>query len=236
MKKRISNSAWLAGLLAASVLSGSTTFAADDAPPPTQPAQPAVPDSNAPAAGRGNRTRGANAEIGNVQGGRARNFNFGGLNLDEKQNELLRAAMQADNDEVRQLTEKLQAAQKELVKTIIADKYDEKIVREKADAVAKIQTDITVLRAKAFATVSPTLKPEQRDQIENSRGAVGFITGTAIGFGGGNAGPGRPEFQPQDGQGPRERAERAPRRNDNNGGDPGQNRRRGGNNPGAPGQ
>ena len=216
------------------MLNGSPTFAADEtAPPPAQP-QPASPSANAPGDGRGNRTRGENLQRGNVAGGR--NFNLGGLNLDEKQNALLREAMQADSDELRKLAEKLQAAQKDLVKAIVAEKYDEKVVREKADAVAKIQTEITVLRAKAFATVSPTLKPEQREQIENSRGAVGFITGTAIGFGGGNAGPGGPGFQLQDGLRPPDRADRMDRRNNNNGGDPNQFRRRGGNGPGTSGQ
>ncbi len=223
----------IALLAASALLTAPRLFAADEATPlPASPAQPAAPGANAPAGGRGNRAQGDNPQRGNIQGGRGnmgggRNFNFGGLNLDEKQNELLREAMRADSDELRKLAEKLQAAQKELVKTIVAEKYDEKIVREKAEAVTKIQTEITVLRAKSLATVSPTLKPEQREQIENSRAAVGFITGTAIGFGG--AGP-------QEGMRPQDRADRSDRRiNNNNGGDPNQSRRRG-NGPGAPGQ
>jgi Spy/CpxP family protein refolding chaperone len=262
MNKRILHFARFAGMLAASVLlNGFAALAADDAtPPPAQPAQPAQPDANAPGGGRGNRGnrgggggnfQGGNAQGGNFQGGRGnfggggggaaggRNFGgFGGLNLDDKQNELLREAMQADSDELRKLTEKLQAAQKELLKAVIAEKYDEPAVRGKAEAVAKIQTEITMLRAKAFATVSPTLKAEQREQLEGSRVAISFISGTAIGFGGGNAGfggnggPGGPGFQPQDPQ-----QDRAFRRNNNNGGgDPTQTRRRGGGGPPGPGQ
>jgi Spy/CpxP family protein refolding chaperone len=232
MTKRISRILCLGSVFAAvATAPGFVTFAADDAAPPAAPTQP---DANVPG---GNRTRfrgnppDANAPGGNLQGGRGgRNFGaLGGLNLDQKQNELLREATQAESDELRKLNEKLQTAQKDLVRVVIAEKYDEKAVREKADDVAKIQSDITVLRAKAFATVAPTLKPEQREQIESSRAASGFITGAGFMFGGG--GPGGPGFQPQDGL-PQDRAFR---RNNNNGGDPTQGRRRGGP-PAAPGQ
>jgi Spy/CpxP family protein refolding chaperone len=209
------------------MLQNVATFAADT--PNAQPAQPTPPaqstqaDPNA-GGGRGNRFRGnavdANA-TGNVQGGRGgRNFGgFGGLNLDQKQNELLREAMQAESDDLRKLNDKLQVAQKELTQAVIAEKYDEKSVREKAEAVAKIQAEITILRAKAFAAIAPTLKPEQREQIENSRAAIGFISGGGFMFGGG--GPGGPGFQPQDGNPP----DRTLRRNNS---DPTQFRRRGG--------
>ena len=89
------------------------------------------------------------------------------MQLDDKQRELLRDAMQKNTDEVRALDEKLRAAQKEVVKATLAEKFEEKVVREKLDAVAKIQTDISMLRAKAFSPIAPTLKPEQREQLEN---------------------------------------------------------------------
>ena len=156
-------------------------------PPSTQP-DTNSPDANAGARpGRGNRgPAGGNFQGGNFQnGGR----NFGGWGLDEKQTELLREAMQADGEEIRKLDEKLRAAQKELVQAVIAEKYDEKTVREKAEAVAKIQTEITMLRAKQVATVAPTLKPEQREQWENSQIAVGLLMrGSGFGGGGGLAG------------------------------------------------
>jgi Spy/CpxP family protein refolding chaperone len=110
------------------------------------------------------------------------------MNLDDKQREVLREAMQKDQDQIRTLDEKLRAAQKELVHATLAEKYDEKAVREKAEAVSKIQTDITVLRAKAFSSVAPTLKPEQREQMENSPIAAAMLGGR---FGGGmGGGPG----------------------------------------------
>jgi Spy/CpxP family protein refolding chaperone len=251
MNQWISHFARRSGAVAiAAMLSAAMLFAADEptpAPPPAQTPQAPQPETG----GRGGRSgrgfggaaaQGGNVQGGNVPGGGRGNFgggnfggggrgSFGGLNLDEKQNELLREAMQADSDELRKLYEKLQAAQKELVKAVVAEKYDDKGVREKADAVSKIQTEITVLRAKAFASVSPTLKPEQREQIENNRGTSSFITGTAAIFGQGSfAGPGGtpPDQLTQD---------RNLRRGGGNipGGEPGQNRRRAGG-PGGPGQ
>src|SRR5882724_7872257 len=85
----------------------------------------------------------------------------------------------------------MRVAQKELLKATIAEKFDENAVKEKADAVAKVQAQQMFLRAKAFATVAPTLKPEQRDQLENSRfGAAMLMGGGFGGPGGGFGGPG----------------------------------------------
>lgn len=121
----------------------------------------------------------------------------GGGMLDEKQRELLRDAMQKNRDEMQKLDEKLRNAQKDLVSAAIAEKYDEKTVREKAEAVSKIQTDMMVLRVKGFSSVAPTLKPEQREQLENSRMGTMMVLGGGFGggMGGGFGGPGGPGGQ-----------------------------------------
>jgi Spy/CpxP family protein refolding chaperone len=196
-------SAWLNAVI---VLAADTP--ADPAIPKAVPAAPAptpAPADNAASGGRQGRRGNLNpgnpnpgglgGPGGNFQGGRGNNNNFGGggpgggggFNLDDKQRELFREATQNESDELRKLNDKLQAAQKELVQSVVAEKYDETVVRQKAEAVSKIQTEITVLRAKAFSSVSPTLKPEQREQLDqNWRVGVGFIMGGGIGFGGGN--------------------------------------------------
>lgn len=118
--------------------------------------------------------------------------------MDDKQRELYREASEKNRETLTQLDEKLRAAQQALMKAVLAENYDEKAVREKAEAVAKIQTDITMLRAKALSTVSPTLKPEQREQLETSRFGAAMLTGGGFGgFGGpgtpgGFGGPGTP--------------------------------------------
>jgi Spy/CpxP family protein refolding chaperone len=218
-------------LMAGALLSASFAFAADEtapaSPPPAAPQQDTGARANRPE--RGDRGDRANV-TGRTFGGRG---TFGGLNLDDKQSELLREALQAEGDDLRKLYEKLQAASKELMHAVVAEKYDDKIVREKADAVSKLQTEITVLRAKAFSAVSPTLTQEQREQIENSRAASSLITGAGLGIAsGGYGGPGGP---PQD-QFSDRNLRRGERGNNPPGVDPGQLRRRGGERPATPTQ
>ena len=149
-----------------------------------------------PAGGTADPTGGARGNRGNFQGrggggpGGA-GGGFGGLGLDEKQTELYREASEVNRATLTRLDEKLRAAQKELLQAVIAEKYDEKVVGDKAEAVAKIQTEMTLLRAKALSTVAPTLKPEQHEQLESSRMAASMLTGGGmVGFGGGGGGPG----------------------------------------------
>ena len=165
-------------LLLTGFLSVLTTHAADAPPAASQPDRPA---------------RGPGGGPGNTQDRRGPAGGGGGLGLDDKQRELYREASQKSADELRKLDEKLRAAQKELVQAAIAEKYDEKAVREKAEALAKIQVEITTLRAKAFSAVAPTLKAEQREQLETSRVAAAMLTGG--GFGGGPGGPGGNGFR-----------------------------------------
>jgi Spy/CpxP family protein refolding chaperone len=119
----------------------------------------------------------------------------GGFGLDEQQRNTLREEMQKQQDAVQQLNEKLQAAQRELMKEVLAEKQDEKKIREKADAVAKIQADIMVLRAKAFASINPTLKPEQKEQMIENRFSFMMLQGGMMGGPGAGMRPGGPGGQ-----------------------------------------
>lgn len=140
----------------------------------------------------------------------------GAFRLDDQQRDLLREASRKESAELSRLNDKLQAAQKEFAQAVVAEKYDEKVVREKADAAARIQADIAVVRSRIFATIAPTLKPEQREQLENSQMTMGLIMGGGAG--------GRVFPAPG---GPRERREGEP-------GDRNFRRREPGNPPGAP--
>lgn len=160
-----------AAMLVTGLLSSLVVIAAD--PIPTPPAGAGT----VPPAGGGQGGRGGG---GNQPGGRG-GFG-GGFNLDEKQRELLREASTKNTDELKKLQDKLTAAQKELMQAVLAEKYDEKVVQEKADAVSKIQTEMLMLRAKALSTLAPTLKPEQRESLLTSRMGTMMLSG---GFGGG---------------------------------------------------
>jgi len=195
----------MAALIAATLVHEFHVTAADEpADKPTQPAPAQAAPAPADNTGRQARRQGG----GNFQGGRGNaqdpaaggnNFQRGNngagfnFNFDDKQRELLQEARQGGNDELRKLNEKLVEAQKDYVKVVVAEKYDEGTVREKADAIGRIQAQILALNGKSFANVSPTLKPEQRETLEgNTRIAIGIISPTVGGFGGGNfaGGPG----------------------------------------------
>lgn len=190
MKNRISHTrraGWLA--MAASVIV-MAAHAADTPAPATPPAAPAGAPAQTPPtdqAGRGNRTT--------FQRG-----NFSNMNLDEKQRQLLQEARQSVDAELRKLNDKLAEAHKDYVHAVVSEKYEEATVRAKADAIGKIQADILALNGKAFATVSPTLKAEQREALEGNarfgimivspQGATGFGGGIPVGGLTGRGGPG----------------------------------------------
>lgn len=105
-----------------------------------------------------------------------------GFGLDEQQRQVFNEALQKHQETLRKLEEQLLVAQRELIKVVIAEEYVEKTVREKAEVVAKLQTEIMMLRSQALHTVAPTLRTEQRVQMEDSRFSMMLLSG---GFGGG---------------------------------------------------
>lgn len=107
---------------------------------------------------------------------------MGGM-LTQDQRTKLRETMQASQTEMTQLTEKLAAAQKEALKAALAKNADEKVLRTKIEAVAKIQTDIALLRFKAVKEIAATITDEQKTQMETRPGmAYNMLMGG--GFGG----------------------------------------------------
>ncbi len=130
---------------------------------------------------------------------------FFGNMLDDKQQQLLMEAMQTNAADINALQEKLRIAQQELVKAVLAEKYDEQVVRQKAEAVAKLQVEMTMLRAKAISAVTPTLTVEQKQDLENSPFVSFMLTsggfGGRGGFGAAGAAGGRGGFAPGGGPG-----------------------------------
>ena len=180
-------------LALAQFLGAFVVTAADTPAQPAPPSQLRVLGDNPPDRGPGPGGPGLNGRGPRMAGG-------GMMVLDDQQRETYREATQKNSEELRNLDQKFRAAQKEFVHAAMAEKYDEKVVREKADAVAKIQTDMSMLRAKAFSTVAPTLKPEQREQLENSRVGAAMLTSGFGGMGGGIGGPaGKPGNNPPTG-------------------------------------
>jgi Spy/CpxP family protein refolding chaperone len=173
---------WVA-FLAAGVLSTVIAMAADQ--PPTGGGRPAGGGPTGGPGGGGGFGMGGPGGRGNFQG------RGGMLGLDEQQRQLFQEAIQKDDAKLREWEQKLRAAQKELLVATLAVNYDEKAVRDKAEAVSRIQTEITMLRAKALSTVAPTMKPEQIQQVIDSPSGMLLLNGGGMGGGFPGMGPGR---------------------------------------------
>ena len=88
--------------------------------------------------------------------------------LTEDQRESMRSIIASQREAMREIHEKMRVARKELLKVSLVDSFDEEAVRAKAMAVAKLEADLTVLRAKALSQVQPPLSDDQVEQIMNA--------------------------------------------------------------------
>ena len=118
------------------------------------------------------------------QGGGGGRGGMGVLTQDQRTK--MREAIQ---DELTPLTEKLAAAQKEVVKAALAGDASEATVKAKIEAVHKIQTDVALLRFKGLKAIASTLTADQKDQLNNARDG-GYMA--LFGMGGGRGGGGAP--------------------------------------------
>ena len=148
-----------ATLLTASSLYALTVFA--------QPATDGKPENRPPAGGqfpRGDRP-GGGFQPGGMGGGQF--MPILQRILTEEQRASLRTVMEDQRDKTRDLEEKLRDARRELLRASVLDKFDEDAVRSKALEVGKLDAELTVFRAKAFAKMQPALSAEQIKQFKN---------------------------------------------------------------------
>lgn len=87
--------------------------------------------------------------------------------LTEEQRQSLREAMAGQREAMRGIEGKLRDARRELMQAGMIEKFDEATVRAKALALANLEAELTVLRAKAFSQMRPALSPEQIEKIKN---------------------------------------------------------------------
>jgi Spy/CpxP family protein refolding chaperone len=64
------------------------------------------------------------------------------------------------------LQSELRAAHQDLLVTSLDQKFDEKVIRQKAQVVARIDAEMIVLRVRVFSQVQPPLTPEQIEKIK----------------------------------------------------------------------
>src|SRR6185436_15338004 len=77
-------------------------------------------------------------------------------------------AMQAQREKVRALETKIGEARRALLAAGLNGKFDEEMVRKRAQAVANLEAEIAVLRMESLSKVQPPLSPEQIEKIINS--------------------------------------------------------------------
>jgi Spy/CpxP family protein refolding chaperone len=125
-------------------------------------------------------------------GGGGRGGGRGGV-LTQEQNQQIMTAVQGSAD-LTALTTKLAAAQKEAVDAALAPDATADSVRAKVEAVAKIQTDIAVLRyTVAVKPVVASITADQKTQIDAAPPAATYgqlFGGGAFGGGRGRRGGG----------------------------------------------
>jgi peroxiredoxin len=112
--------------------------------------------------------------------------------LTQEQNEKFNEAFRPYRNDLSPLFTKLATAQAEAVDAVLAEKPDADTLREKLDAVGKIQTEIGLLRFQALKEILPSLTDDQKSRI---RARVGMaynqllsgpaVTVFAAGSGGG---------------------------------------------------
>jgi Spy/CpxP family protein refolding chaperone len=90
--------------------------------------------------------------------------------LTDDQRASIREAMAADREKIRDLEQKIRESRKELFELGLREKFDEAVVREKANEAAKLDTELTVLRVKAISKIHPPLTAEQIEKIKTSTG------------------------------------------------------------------
>lgn len=87
--------------------------------------------------------------------------------LTEEQRASLRSALEEQREKSRELEEKMRDARRELLQASLLDAFDEETVRAKALEVARLDAELTVLRARAFSQMKPALSKSQVEELRN---------------------------------------------------------------------
>ena len=183
--------------LAMSVAIGAFALAAAGQPTPDRPRRP-LPEPDSPLDER--------PQFPRFRPG----FGVEGV-LNEQQRAELREIFRANRERHQELERKIREARRDLDEAIFAEKFNEKTIRKKADAIAALEAERITLRAKAFGKLRPSLTPEQIERIKRRRAELGPGF-----FGPGVGGPGVPRrfleredrFRELEGRPPREHFDR----------------------------
>jgi protein CpxP len=96
-------------------------------------------------------------------------FNLRQLNLTDTQREQVRAIHEQHREELRAIAERHRTAGEAMRKAVAADPVDEAAIRTASAALADVQADGAILRAKVRQEVFKVLTPEQQAQAKTLR-------------------------------------------------------------------
>ena len=86
--------------------------------------------------------------------------------LTDQQRASYQAIMNGQRAKLADLQAKLRDARQDLLATSLDQKFDENVIRQKAQIVARIDAETMVLRIKVFSQVQPPLTPEQIAKVK----------------------------------------------------------------------
>lgn len=93
--------------------------------------------------------------------------------LTEDQREKFGEEMSAQREKTRELNEKFMKLRREIDQALFAEKLDEKLVREKSMELAEVELERSLIRARAFAKIRPSLSQEQLERLKELRSEMG---------------------------------------------------------------
>jgi len=80
---------------------------------------------------------------------------------------------QGQREKMRDLNEKSMRLRRELDEALFGEKLDESLVRKKITELSELEAERSLIRARAFAKVRPTLTEEQLERLKNMRADMG---------------------------------------------------------------
>jgi len=96
-----------------------------------------------------------------------------GLRLSDEQQDKVFSILYAAAPRLREQGKALRTAREALMKAGTAEHFDEAAARQQADAAARADSELALLRARTEHQVYEVLTPEQRAQVEKHRGQRG---------------------------------------------------------------
>ena len=86
--------------------------------------------------------------------------------LTDEQRQKMRELMQEKGGDLRQNAQRVVQLRRELNEAVFAGKADEKLIKEKADEIAKLDAEQLRARMTALSKIAATFTPEQREKVK----------------------------------------------------------------------